>query len=77
VPVLVDGGIRDGADVLTARALATGGADGVRDCLDFYREDLARTMAQAGLATLVDIDGTMVSPVTHRPQIAINRHLFG
>ncbi|MEU4218443.1 alpha-hydroxy-acid oxidizing protein [Actinoplanes sp. NPDC026623] len=75
VPVLVDGGIRDGADVLTALALgaravligrpllwalATGGADGVRDCLDLYRKDLARAMAQAGLAALGEIDATAV-----------------
>ncbi|GAA3347522.1 alpha-hydroxy acid oxidase [Amorphoplanes nipponensis] len=75
VPVLVDGGIRDGGDVLTALALgatavlvgrpvlwalATGGADGVRDCLDFYRADLARTMAQAGLPTLADVGRDVV-----------------
>ncbi|MEU8607139.1 alpha-hydroxy acid oxidase, partial [Actinoplanes sp. NPDC048791] len=76
VPVLVDGGIRDGGDVLTALALgaqavligrpvlwalATGGADGVRDCLDYYRTDLARTMAQAGLSTIRDIDADVIT----------------
>jgi 4-hydroxymandelate oxidase len=76
VPVLVDGGIRDGGDVLTALALgatavlvgrpvlwalATGGADGVRDCLDFFRADLARTMAQAGLPAIADIDRDVVT----------------
>jgi 4-hydroxymandelate oxidase len=76
VPVLVDGGIRDGGDVLTALALgaravligrpvlwalATGGADGVRDCLDFYRTDLARTMAQAGLPAISDIDPDVIT----------------
>lgn len=78
VPVLVDGGIRDGADVLTALALgaravligrpllwalATGGADGVRDRLDLYREDLAGAMAQAGLAAPGEIDATAVRRV--------------
>jgi 4-hydroxymandelate oxidase len=92
VPVLVDGGIRDGADVLTALALgaravlvgrpvlwalATGGADGVRECLDFYRADLARIMAQAGLPKVADIDATVVSRITHSSQTVIKRHLFG
>jgi len=76
VPVLVDGGIRNGADVLTALALgaravligrpvlwalATGGAEGVRDLLDFYRRDLARTMAQAGVPGLAHIDAALVA----------------
>ncbi|MEV6600401.1 alpha-hydroxy acid oxidase [Actinoplanes sp. NPDC051346] len=75
VPVLVDGGISDGADVLTALALgaravlvgrpvlwalATGGADGVRELFDTYREDLTNTMAQAGLKSVADIDGSVV-----------------
>jgi 4-hydroxymandelate oxidase len=42
-------------------ALATGGADGVRDCLDLYRTDLARTMAQAGLPTVEDIDADVIT----------------
>ncbi|GAA3936811.1 alpha-hydroxy acid oxidase [Actinoplanes auranticolor] len=76
VPVLVDGGLRDGGDILTALALgakavligrpilwalATGGADGVRDCLDLYRTGLARTMAQAGLPTVSDINADVVT----------------
>ncbi|HEX5741856.1 MAG TPA: alpha-hydroxy acid oxidase, partial [Pilimelia sp.] len=64
VPVLVDGGVRGGLDVLVALgagaravlvgrpvlwALALGGADGVAACLDLYREQLHRAMALAGL----------------------------
>ncbi|PRY29377.1 alpha-hydroxy-acid oxidizing protein [Pseudosporangium ferrugineum] len=76
VPVLVDGGVRNGADVLTALALgaravligrpvlwalATGGAEGVRELLDLYREDLARTMEQAGVPEVGAVDGTLLS----------------
>lgn len=76
VPVLVDGGIQDGGDVLTALALgatavllgrpvlwalAAGGADGVRDCLDLLRTDLARAMAQTGLPTIGDINADVVT----------------
>lgn len=76
VPVLVDGGIQDGGDVLTALALgatavligrpvlwalAAGGADGVRDCLDLLRADLAWTMAQNGLPTIGDINADVVT----------------
>ena len=42
-------------------ALATGGADGVRDCLDLYRADLAATMAQAGLPAVDEIDADVIT----------------
>ncbi|TDS75653.1 4-hydroxymandelate oxidase [Amnibacterium kyonggiense] len=63
-PVLVDGGIRTGADVLVAlalgadavlvgrpalRALAAGGADGVARMLRTLREELALAMVLAGV----------------------------
>lgn len=69
-PVLVDGGVRSGLDVLTALALgaravlvgrpvlwalAAGGADGVRDCLDALTADLREAMALAGAASLREI----------------------
>jgi 4-hydroxymandelate oxidase len=77
VPVLVDGGIRDGADVLRALALgadavlvgrpyawglATGGEAGVRAVLDALVADLARTMALAGCPTLADITPDRLRP---------------
>jgi 4-hydroxymandelate oxidase len=64
VPVLVDGGVRSGRDVLRALALgaravllgrpvlwglATGGAEGVRQVLEALREDTAHSLALAGL----------------------------
>lgn len=67
VPVLVDGGIRTGLDVLAAlalgaravllgrpavRSLADGGADGVRTLLDEVRRELEHAMALAGAASL-------------------------
>ncbi|MEA2219888.1 MAG: 4-hydroxymandelate oxidase [Solirubrobacteraceae bacterium] len=74
-PVLVDGAIRDGADVLRALALgadavlvgrpyawglATGGEAGVRRVLDAFADDLRRTLALAGCPTLAAIDGRRV-----------------
>ncbi|GAA3452163.1 alpha-hydroxy acid oxidase [Dactylosporangium matsuzakiense] len=66
LPVLVDGGVRRGADILAALALgadavlvgrpvlwglAAGGADGVRLVLDSLAEDLDRVLALAGVRT--------------------------
>ncbi|HEX8159293.1 MAG TPA: alpha-hydroxy acid oxidase [Solirubrobacteraceae bacterium] len=70
VPVLVDGGIRDGGDVVRALALgasavligrpyawglAAAGEAGVRSVLDAFRADLRRTLALCGCATLADV----------------------
>ncbi|MFE0738564.1 alpha-hydroxy acid oxidase [Streptomyces sp. NPDC058855] len=70
VPVLVDGGIRTGTDVLVALALgaravllgrpvvwslALGGAAGVTALLDSYRTQLSTAMALAGCARVADI----------------------
>jgi 4-hydroxymandelate oxidase len=75
-PVLVDGGIRSGVDVLTALALgadavllgrpvlwalAAGGADAVRDCLSAVTADLAHVMALAGARTLADVTADLVA----------------
>ena len=63
IPVLVDGGIRTGADVVRALALgadavlvgrpyawalATGGEGGVRALLEVLTDDLTRTLALVG-----------------------------
>ncbi|MFG1606575.1 alpha-hydroxy acid oxidase [Actinoplanes sp. NPDC049265] len=75
VPVLLDGGVRRGADVLVALALgadavlvgrpvlwglAAGGAAGVRDVLDLLRADLDHVLALAGARTPADLDPSMV-----------------
>jgi len=77
VPVLVDGGIRDGGDVLRALALgaravlvgrpyawglAAGGEDGAREALDALTADLARAMALAGCPSLAAITRDRVRP---------------
>ncbi|MFH9015463.1 alpha-hydroxy acid oxidase [Streptomyces sp. NPDC017943] len=75
VPVLVDGGVRTGTDVLMALALgaravllgrpvvwalALGGAAGVTALLDSYRTQLSTAMALAGCARPADIDADLL-----------------
>lgn len=75
VPVLVDGGIRRGTDVLKAVALgatavlvgrpyvwglATDGADGVRTVIDLLRDELAAAMALSGAPRLDDVEAALV-----------------
>jgi 4-hydroxymandelate oxidase len=70
VPVLVDGGIRNGGDVVRALALgatavlvgrpyawglAAAGESGVRRVLDAFDTDLRRTLALCGCPTLADV----------------------
>jgi 4-hydroxymandelate oxidase len=76
-PVLVDGGLRHGADVLKALALgaaavlvgrpilwglATGGADGVRDVLRWLTTDLERAMVLAGVTDVAAVPRDLVRP---------------
>ncbi|MOA27220.1 L-lactate dehydrogenase [cytochrome] [compost metagenome] len=75
VPVLLDGGIRRGTDVLKALALgadavmigrpyvhglATAGASGVAHVLHLLRTELEVAMALGGCATLADIDASLI-----------------
>jgi 4-hydroxymandelate oxidase len=80
VPVLVDGGIRGGLDVLTALALgadavllgrpilwalATGGAAAVTAALDAVTSDLAHVLALSGATSAAGVPRDLVVP--HRP----------
>ncbi len=71
IPVLVDGGIRRGTDVLKALALgasavligrpyvyalAVGGADGVQSCVQILQRELRMAMAQTGRTKISEVD---------------------
>ncbi len=75
IPVLMDGGIRRGTDVLKAMALgasavlvgkpicyglACGGADGVAKVLNILRKELEFAMALSGRASIATIDPTLI-----------------
>ena len=75
IPVLVDGGIRRGTDVLKALALggravligrpylyglALAGAAGVAHVLDILRAEFSMAMALAGRRSLAEIDHTVL-----------------
>jgi 4-hydroxymandelate oxidase len=77
VPVLVDGGIRRGTDVLKALALganavligrpylfglATGGADGVARVVSILRREFEMAMALTGRTSIASIDSTVLWP---------------
>ncbi len=77
VPVLMDGGIRRGTDVLKALALgaqavlvgrpvawglAVSGEDGVTDVLRILREEFENAMALTGCRTVAEITQALVAP---------------
>ena len=75
IPLLLDGGVRRGRDVLIALALgatacmiarpqlwglAVAGQDGVEHVLDIYRNELDRAMGLCGLQSLAEIDRSLL-----------------
>jgi 4-hydroxymandelate oxidase len=82
VPVLVDGGIRRGTDVLKALGmgaaavligrppiygLAVGGAAGVTHVINILRTELESAMALTGRTSIAEIDGSVIWQ-PHRPE---------
>jgi 4-hydroxymandelate oxidase len=77
IPVLLDGGIRRGTDVVKAIALgakavligrpylwglATDGQAGVEGVLDLLHEGLRRTMALVGRTSIAELDASVIGP---------------
>ena len=77
LPLIVDGGLRRGTDVLKAlalgadavmigrphaMALAAGGAPGVARWLRLLRDEFEIAMALCGCATLVDLTPDLLAP---------------
>ena len=77
IPVLLDGGLRRGADVVKAIALgaaacliarpqlwglAVAGEAGVAHVLEIFRREIDRTMGLCGAATIGEIKSSLVSP---------------
>jgi len=75
IPLLIDGGVRRGTDVLKCLALgatavligrpyvyalAVGGAAGVAHCVSLLRRDLEMAMALTGRASISEIDRTLI-----------------
>jgi len=78
VPVLLDGGVRRGTDVLKALclgasgvligrpylyALAVGGADGVRGMLEMLREEITLSMSLLGARRLTDLNPDLLTRI--------------
>jgi 4-hydroxymandelate oxidase len=78
VPVLLDGGVRRGTDVLKALclgasgvligrpylyALAVGGADGVRGMLEMLREEIALSMSLLGARRLSELSQDLLTRI--------------
>lgn len=78
VPVLLDGGVRRGTDVLKALclgassvligrpylyALAVGGADGVRGMLELLREEIALSMSLLGAGRLGELNQDLLTRI--------------
>ena len=78
VPVLLDGGVRRGTDVLKALclgasgvligrpylyALAVGGADGIRGMLEMLREEITLSMSLLGARRLTDLNQDLLTRI--------------
>ncbi|MGV9383575.1 alpha-hydroxy acid oxidase [Nonomuraea sp. NPDC003707] len=86
VPVMMDGGIRNGMDVLIACALgaqavfigrpvlyglAVSGEDGVRSLLSLMSEELVDAMMQTGWGQIKDVDASLIASSPAMPVITV------
>lgn len=77
IPVLLDGGVRRGIDVIRALALgaravgigrpvlwglAVGGSEGVREVLDLLRDDFDRALALCGASSVQEVGTDLLHP---------------
>jgi len=75
IPIILDGGVRRGTDVVKAialgasgvmigrpyvYALAAGGAEGVTHCVNLLRRDLELAMSLTGRSRIADIDRSLI-----------------
>lgn len=82
IPVLLDGGVRRGTDVVRALALGAAavsvgrpvlwgltleGADGVRAVLELLRDDFDRALALCGATSADDLDADILYPASTPP----------
>ncbi len=82
VPIILDGGVRRGTDVIKALALgatavaigrpylyglAVSGADGVRGVVNVLRNELEMAMALTGRPTIASIDRSLILPAARFP----------
>ena len=82
--IICDGGVRRGSDIVKALAagasaamagraylyaLGAGGEAGVDQVLEWFRADLVRTMSLLGVATIKDLDRSLIArqPTTDVP----------
>nr|QEO73641.1 hypothetical protein [uncultured bacterium] len=90
VPILLDGGVRRGRDVLAALALgasavfvgrpvlhglAVAGAEGVRDIMNILVGELTDAMSLTGLRTLVDITPALACPAPYSGSLSRPRSM--
>jgi 4-hydroxymandelate oxidase len=83
VPILVDGGVRRGTDVLKALALgaaavaigrpylyglAIAGADGIRGVVNVLRNELEMAMALTGRPSIASLDRSLILPAAGSPK---------
>ncbi|KAL8827641.1 MAG: hypothetical protein Q9170_006933 [Blastenia crenularia] len=89
IDVMIDGGVRSGADVVKLLALgakavgfgrtflyanATHGEDGVKRVIEILREEIVNTMRNVGASTISDLKPEMVGP--SGPWVGANRPLY-